>query len=547
MDLDHHKKWSAKYKSIVQVVTHPNQIFEYLLNLQEEYNIPLFYYKINYEKQFKFNDYIYINLRELKYIDENFSMELNKYEKFCVKALHDYKLSLEGTGNYFEEFMENSKVIFNLLYRERLSNLPIIYVVIAYSKVLNSNLLTLTLLSLYFSKFPFLFGVLSYAEIEALLKEKLEPSDIEKDYSGLSLHLNFLYKKLTEEKVSILDETVHLKPLQIFLIKYIKYYTTMIYDFDDISIFPSMIKCLGDLDFCLKYFFFRTYGWFQDQLYKMRCRGALDEIDKRIPLFYIYSSFKRQKVDALKLISEEELKTLNQTLIIKDFIVIGDNNFHNTIKTIESQFIHRKIGYISKTQVRDYIQDKKINCGKYRNFSYMIIINAKDFDKCLQELYSLINDFALIVIIIIYIEDKNIQINKIILQRNGNLPIFIANDINEIKDFIISQENCNCARCFIDSSSKLINGILKISSLRNFFPAIKENEYIQKINSQDGWELVEAVPKELFDIKYLLLENFVFADLISLNLFKFYRENKIESLFLKNIVLILVLLYFLMY
>ena len=44
----------------------------------------------------------------------------------------------------------------------------------------------------------------------------------------------------------------------------------------------------------------------------------------------------------------------------------------------------------------------------------MIIINAKDFDKCLQELYSLINDFALIVIIIIYIEDKNIRINKII-------------------------------------------------------------------------------------------------------------------------------------
>lgn len=112
----------------------------------------------------------------------------------------------------------------------------------------------------------------------------------------------------------------------------------------------------------------------------MRCRGALDEIDKRIPLFYIYSSFKRQKVDALKLISEEELKTLNQTLIIKDFIVIGSNNFHNTIKTIESQFIHRKIAYISMTQVRDYLIDKKKNCGKYRNFSYMIIIKAKYFD-----------------------------------------------------------------------------------------------------------------------------------------------------------------------
>ena len=225
MDLDYHKKWSAKYKSIIQVFTHPEQIFEYLLKIQEEYNFPLFYYNINYEKQFKFNDYVRINIREVKYNDDNFSLKLNKYEKFCVKALHDYRLAFEGTGNYFEEFMNNSKEIFNLFYRERLTFFPLISSIIAYSKVLNFNLLRLTLISLYFSKFPFLFGTLNYEEIKSLLKENLESNDLEKDYSELSSHLHILYIKLTEEKVSILDETVHLKFLQIFLIKYCKYYT----------------------------------------------------------------------------------------------------------------------------------------------------------------------------------------------------------------------------------------------------------------------------------------------------------------------------------
>ena len=31
MNVDYHKKWSEKYKSIAGVFSHPNQIFEYLL------------------------------------------------------------------------------------------------------------------------------------------------------------------------------------------------------------------------------------------------------------------------------------------------------------------------------------------------------------------------------------------------------------------------------------------------------------------------------------------------------------------------------------
>ena len=153
----------------------------------------------------------------------------------------------------------------------------------------------------------------------------------------------------------------------------------------------------------------------------MRCRGALDEIDKRIPIFYIYSNIKKEKIDALKLISQQELQTLNKTLTIKNFIVIGNKNFHNKIKTIESQFIHKKIGYLSMNQVRDYLNQN--NKEKYRNFTYMIIINAEDVDNYIKELYYIKNEYALIILIIIYIEDKNILINKKILINYLNISV----------------------------------------------------------------------------------------------------------------------------
>ena len=130
---------------------------------------------------------------------------------------------------------------------------------------------------------------------------------------------------------------------------------------------------------------------------------------------------------------------MNNTLTIKNFIVIGNKNFHNKIKTIESQFIYKKIGYLSMNQVRDYLNQN--NKEKYRNFTYMIIINAEDVDNYIKELYYIKNEYALIIFLIIYIEDKNILINKKILMNYLNIPVFFANHINEIKDFIISQEN----------------------------------------------------------------------------------------------------------
>ena len=47
-------------------------------------------------------------------------------------------------------------------------------------------------------------------------------------------------------------------------------------------------------------------------------------------------------------------------------------------------------------------------------------------------------------------------------------------------------------------------------------------------------ELVDAVPKELFNMKYLMIGNFILPEQISFQLFKFYKENKLESLFFQQ-------------
>ena len=548
MNLDYHKKWSEKYKSIVQVFTHPVQIFDYLLKLQDSgYNIPLFTYKFNYKKEFNIYCYDLIDKEEWKSNQDNFSWKLNNYEKFCLKALHDYRLAYSDYDEIFLDFMDNSRVIYNMFYENFLTNYNPIFLgaggigalvgaQLGTQKVFIHNFMVLTLISLYFSKLPFLFGFLNYSEIEYILNKQLELEELVQDYRGLPSHLIILEEKLEKEKVSILDETIHLKYIQIFLIKYCKYFTKKIYDFDEFSKFPVMIKSLQDMDFCFKYFFFRTYGLFKDPTYKMRVGGALDTIDKRINIFYKYSSLKYNKKLALKYISEEELKVMNKTLIIKDFIIIGSEQFHNFIKTIEGYYnIYRKIVYLSMiTQIRDYLKSYNSEHVKYRNFSYFIIIDSKSIEKNYQELFSIMHEFGLNIILIIYINDfETLLINKSILMDFMNIPIFFTHDISEMKNFIISQEYYNCGEHFSNFSSKMreySNKIIKKFGIRkiNIFP--EKKEIFDKASSEDGWELVDLIPKEMFDIRYLGLG----LDSIAFNLFELFKENQNKTLFFEK-------------
>ena len=535
MNSEYHKKWSKKYKSIIEVCTKPSQIFEFLLQCHIPYNIPFFNYKFENKEIIKDEHYTYDNNTEIKINKDNFSFKLNDYEKFCAEALRNYRLSYINYKTFFESFMDNSKIIFDFFYTDVFLVSSLNDYIISFKDLIN-NLKGLTLLSLYFSKFPFLFGVLNYLEIESILNEKSIENDLSDDYIELSPHLLPLIKKLEEEKISILDETSHLKFIQTFLIKCIKKFSKMVYNFDEFSKFPTMIKYLEDFDFCLKYFFFRMYGIYKDHYYRSQCRGTLDRCDKRIPIFYTYCSFKLHEKEALKIITKDELDIINETLIIKNFIVIGNKEFYDHTQKIESLFIpkNKKLVWKNINEVKDYFTSESSPL-KLRNFSYIIIINFINIDNYIKILYSLKKEFALDMMLIAYVEDDDILINKQMLMELTGIPIFISDDFREIKNFIISQQYCNCSRCFIDFSSNMRKILNQDEIMKKHLPIIKfeEKEITDKLNAEDGWELVDSFPKELFNLKFLSVDGTSNVDTISFNLFKLCKENKIESEFFK--------------
>ena len=260
----------------------------------------------------------------------------------------------------------------------------------------------------------------------------------------------------------------------------------------------------------------------------MRCRGALDRLDTRIVNFYIYSSLKLQKEEALEHATNEELNTMLNTLLIKDFIIIGNENFQKEIKSIENKFIHRKIPYLSIIQVRNYLKEKN-KFSKYRNFNYIFIIDANDAENNFKELYSLKDDFALNLLLIVYIKNKDTLINKNILKYKLSLPIYIAYITNEILNYNNNQKFCNFYFSFIKIGIR--SGLINIGLLPKIDcnPIDINDKYNHSI--EDGWELADLVPKEIFNEKIIIGENGGYGAEIGINLLKLFRENNIESLF----------------
>ena len=294
-----------------------------------------------------------------------------------------------------------------------------------------------------------------------------------------------------------------------------------------------MIKYLMDLDFCLKLFFCRIYNYLENQDYKIKCRSSVEEVDKRIMIFNTYCSLNYCKSLALKYITEKELNIVNETLKIYDFIVIGNIQFHYLIKGIENYIKYRKIAYLSISQVRAYLISQKNDI--YRNFNYFIIIDSNEAQKIYKELYTIKNDFSLIISLIIYIKNVNSFINKRPFLIKSHISIFWAYNNNEIINYINSQGNINCGHFFSNSTKEIIDKIKNIEIEHNIKIPKLEIEYNKKVDNNDGWELVDFVPKDLFKRTVIKkFGDFYSSEQMALNMHKLFKENKIESLFYEH-------------
>ena len=328
MNVDYHKKWSEKYKCVGGVFAHPSQIFEFLLKFQNlEFSMPLFTYKFYSYKEFNLNYYDSYNKKELSIDRFTFSLRLNNYEKFCIRMLRYFTLAILNYSNYLTKFYSNSLNLKQLFYDISIPELIIIFNPFDNStKELINFFGELTLISLYFSKFAYLCGYLNYDEILMILNKEITLKDFRDDYKELiKSHLPFLFGKLTKHKESILEENVHLKFLHSFLIKFAKLNATRFLKglkFENFNRFPTMIKYLMDIDFCLKYFFCNIYTFYKDNSIYININSSVLGIDKRISNYDIFFCLNSTKNIALKYVNENDFSTLNKSLKILDFIVI---------------------------------------------------------------------------------------------------------------------------------------------------------------------------------------------------------------------------------
>ena len=165
-----------------------------------------------------------------------------------------------------------------------------------------------------------------------------------------------------------------LKELQIKLIEYSVLNRKVKLDFYQIRFL------FQDIDFCLKIFLYLiNLNYFNEAFWKIVNSLLSIQIDKRINNYINYeSSNMKDLTDQYKEFDDQKMKTLNNSLKIKNTLIVGQKPFHDFIKDLKlptNTFcltIEQLVGFC------DNFKDNKID-NKYVINKYFIIINYQFF------------------------------------------------------------------------------------------------------------------------------------------------------------------------
>ena len=103
-------------------------------------------------------------------------------------------------------------------------------------------------------------------------------------------------------------------------------------------------------------------------------------------------------------------KIINDTLTIKDFIIIGDKKFHEKIKTVEKSIKSRSFKYLNIKEVHKYldlnIKNKDVRIQRY---FYMLIIKFEEFKENFKNILSLTFELGVTFLTFLYMENGDIE------------------------------------------------------------------------------------------------------------------------------------------
>ena len=523
-----HEKWAKSIKKVKCITSNPETLCKELIEINKEFLFPNFKYNdddidnnqndfdllINLNKIETKNIYALnaINAATKKSI-KSFSKIKNLYTKFCMKSF---------------QYLNNEKCYLDFAEPIPDENSPFYYFAILYQTSKEGELTVKKLiqffkntvfLSLYFSQYKYLFNLLTFEEVKDIYKEGINQEKIN-DMSKPLLYSEELNEKIRKNN-SILDEKIKLKELQKFYIMHI------FYKYISLNInFYQVVNYLRDFDFCLRMYIYSNFNFLNNKNHSF-----YEDLFQSMSNSFRHYCFTRYLEDEeySKELNEESKRIINDTLKVKDFLVIGNKSFQEKIEAIEKNLEKDSFKYLQINEISDYIikknaDDKKKK--KIRAYFYYIIITFEEFQNNLEQLILLSAELGITFINLVYIEKDNSSIQKNYIDNMFNLvSIILVYSIEEIIKYFSHIIKFN-----YPMESGGIFKTIELYEEPNDLDEIEEKDY------QDGcFELAETFDKSIIKNKIALkFGEDIETSEISRDLYNVYKEHKALDLFFKQ-------------
>ena len=506
-----HENWTKKYKKIICLTSDPEILCLKFLEVND-YFIPNFNYKCKENIDLENPNENYESSKFKIFVQKE-NIELEKYNKLCIKMLK--YLDRDDIINDLKKSTTENTSIINLF----INNLAGIGGEAIYQMII-SIIKYPILLSLYFNKYPYLLNLLTYQEVEEIFKDSQTDDN---SYEDLVYSLEELGQKISNNE-SILDEKEELKEVQINIIRftlgYLKFFNSNFLNLYQI------INFFRDIDFCLKVYIPVGIIFINNKKLNFIDELSVCLSDKEIrnsTFIYYTNSF----LSATKF-TDEETNIINDTLTIKDFIIIGDNKFHEKIKIIESIVKSKTFKYLNIEEITNYLEERQKVTNTIRAYFYFLVIKYEEFEKNIEKIYLLSLKTGITFLVFLYIENENnIKIKKRLF--NYNISIIIVYSINDIIDYL--SQKLNFSNPLGGKYTEELGEILNIKIPKITFEQNEEDKY------QDGcFELADTFDINLIRNKFVLSYgyNVDFITDFRKDIYYIYKEHNALDIFFKQ-------------
>ena len=440
---------------------------KFLININEEYKKePIINQKFNefFTQKMKNNQYYFTLIKSYNLLNNN--IEQKNY---------DFLLNITG-------YLDNFLIKFDTLFEKRF-----------YEAIVLKNL---HLLFFYFNNYPYLYGRLTEEEIDQIFstfKSNMEISEFKTNlissFESLTNIICVLANEIGKDK-SIIEQKEILHIFHRSLIEFNCSYSRIIQDLnvEELCKYYQVKNFMRDIDFCICLLIHNIL---------ILCRNypLYSEIYSCIiteTRFTYYKCYILHLIKDNKIPDNEQEKIFNKSIKYNDTIVIGDKNFHDLIKKINLPCKNKY--YLKENEILNFFKNPKKIENKYNICKYLIIMNEKKGIEYLETIQYICNEYIIQSLIIIYVQNKNIKINKNVLLEPLKTLILTYNEkdiLNYYNDHFYRLKEKNIK--YIERNEFLDKEEYRTSYK---FYKIGENKIIKE--EDNGWDM-----KKKYGYKYI--------------------------------------------